>query len=81
MKPMGIIIAVVVAVLLVFIGYTYLNQPQPMSERLDNAGAQLGNGNVGEAFDELGNETRGDKLTDDMNDASEAVTPAPANAQ
>ena len=81
MKPMGIIIAVVVAVLVVFVGYSYLNQPQPMSERLDNAGTELGNGNVGEAFDELGNETRGDKLSDDLNDAKEAVTPAPSNTQ
>lgn len=81
MKPMGIIIAVVVAVLLVFIGYSYLNQPQPMSERIDNAAGELGNGNVGEAFNELGNETRGEKLSDDLSDAAGALTPSPTTAQ
>lgn len=79
MKPMGIIIAVVVAVLVVFIGYTYMSQPQPMSERLDHAGTALGNGNVGEAFEEMGHETRGDKITDDINDAAEAVAPSTTN--
>lgn len=81
MKPAGILIAIVVAVLIVFIGYTYLNQPQPMSERFDNAASQLGNGNLGEAVDEMGNETRGDKLTDDMNDAVDNVAPVSGTAQ
>ncbi len=81
MKPIGIIIAVVVAVLIAFIGYNYMNQPQPMSERIDNATTELGNGNIGEALDEAGNETRGDKVTEDLNDAADAVAPAPATAQ
>jgi hypothetical protein len=81
MKPIGIIIAVILAVLIVFIGYNYLNQPQPMSERLDNAAGALGNGNLGEALDEAGNETRGDKITDDLNDAGNALTASPTTAQ
>jgi uncharacterized membrane protein (DUF106 family) len=66
-----IIIAIIVGLIAAYVGYNYMNQPQPMSERIDNTATQLGNGNLGEAVDEAGNATKGEKLQDDLKDATQ----------
>lgn len=71
-----LVIALVIGILAAFGAYMYLRQPEPAGERLDNAVDQLKRGNLGEAGDELNNETRGDKLRDDLQDA---VPNQPAN--
>ena len=64
-------VAVMVALGLVtaVVAYNYLNEPEPVANRMENAADQLGAGRLGEALDELGNETRGEKIQDDVQDA------------
>ena len=71
MKIPMILIAVLVGLIVAYLGYNYLNQPQPMSDRIDNTLNELGNGNVGEAADEAGNSTIGEKINDDVKDATQ----------
>ena len=76
MRTPVIIAAIVVGLIAAFVGYSYMQQPRPLSDRLESGIDQLGNGNVGEAMQEVGNETQGDKLKDDLNDLTQ---PASAN--
>lgn len=69
MKPVSVIIVLVLAVVVALVAYNYFEKPEPLSDRLGNAVDELGNGNVREAGDELGNETRGDKAVDEIKDA------------
>lgn len=75
MKISTVIIAVVVGLVAAFAGYTYLNQPRPMSDRLGGGADELAHGNFGKAADEVGDRTNGDKLSTDVKDA----TQPPAN--
>lgn len=63
-----ILIAIIVGLIAAYVGYAYLNQPQPMSDRIDNTVTELGAGNFGEAADEASNATIGDKISDDVQD-------------
>ena len=78
MRTPVLIAAIVVGLIAAFIGYSYMQQPRPLSDRIDSSIDQLGNGNLGEAGDELGNQTQGEKIMDDVNDATAPAT-APAN--
>ena len=71
MKTPVILISIVVGLIAAYVGYSYMNQPQPMSNRIDNTATQIGNGDVGEALDEAGNATMGDKLKDDIKDVTQ----------
>lgn len=77
MRTPVIIAAIVVGLIAAFVGYSYMQQPRPLSDRLESGVDQLGQGNLGEAAQEVGNETQGEKLQDDLNDLT---TPAPAPA-
>jgi hypothetical protein len=68
MRTPVIIAAIVVGLIAAFIGYNYMQQPRPLSDRLEGGIDQIGQGNLGEAADEVGNETQGEKLTDDVQD-------------
>lgn len=74
MKIPLILIAVLVGLIAAYAGYNYLNQPLPMSDRIDNTVNELGNGNIGEAADEAGNSTVGDKINDEVKDATQPAT-------
>lgn len=76
MKTPVILVAIIVGLIAAYLGYNYMNQPQPLSDRIDNTVTELGNGNVGEAADEAGNATMGDKITDEVKDVTQ-----PAAAQ
>lgn len=69
MKPVNVIIVLVLAVVVALVAYNYFQQPEPVGDRVGNAIDQLSNGNVREAGDELGNQTRGDKAMDEVKDA------------
>jgi len=71
-----ILLAVIVGALLVIIAYGYLSQPQPMSERFDNAASELGDGNIGNALDQMDNQTVGEQIGDNIEDAAQAVSPS-----
>ncbi len=71
MKTPMLIIAIIVGLIAAYVGYSYLNQPMPMSDRIDNTVGELGNGNIGEAADEASNSTVGEKLNDDLQDATQ----------
>lgn len=74
MRTPVIIAAIVVGLIAAFIGYNYMQQPRPLSDRLESGIDELGKGNVGEAADEVGNQTQGDKITDDVKDAVSPTT-------
>ncbi|RYG61360.1 MAG: hypothetical protein EON60_03855 [Alphaproteobacteria bacterium] len=78
MRAPVIIAAIVVGLIAAFVGYNYMQQPRPLSDRLESGVDQLGEGNLGEAAQEVGNETQGEKLKDDLNDMT-TPEPAPAN--
>jgi hypothetical protein len=69
MKPVNVIIVLVLAVVVALVAYNYFEQPEPVGNRVSNAIDQLSNGNVSEAGDELKNQTRGDKMIDQVEDA------------
>ncbi|RYG61488.1 MAG: hypothetical protein EON60_03365 [Alphaproteobacteria bacterium] len=80
MRAPVIISAIVVGLIAAFVGYNYMQQPRPLSDRLESGVDQLGAGNLGEAAQEVGNETQGEKLQDDLNDmTTPEPAPAPAN--
>lgn len=78
MKPAVILIAVLIGAVAAYVGYTYMNTERPLSDRLESTIDAAGQGNLGEAADEAGNTTYGDKLNDDLKDAVDSVTPTPA---
>lgn len=80
MRAPVIIAAIVVGLIAAFVGYNYMQQPRPLSDRLESGIDQLGEGNIGEAAQEVGNETQGEKLKDDLNDLTQPTEPAPAPA-
>lgn len=67
------IIALLIVALVAVAGYLYMNQERTAGERLGDSLDALNDGNLGEAVDEMGNETKGDKVIDEMKDA---VAPA-----
>lgn len=69
MKPVNVIIVLVLAVIVALVAYNYFEKPQPLGDRVGNAVNELSVGNTTEALDELGNETRGDKIVDEVKDA------------
>ncbi len=69
MVAVGLVVAVV--------AFNYFNTPEPLSNRMEGAVDNLGAGRMGEAMDELNNQTRGEAIADDMNDL---LTPSPSNA-
>ena len=68
MRTPVIILAVIVGLVAAFVGYNYMQQPRPLSDRLESGVDQLGAGNLGEAANEVGNETQGEKITEDVQD-------------
>ncbi len=81
MRPPVIIAAIIVGLIAAFVGYNYMQQPRPLSDRLESGIDRLGEGNVGEAVQEVGHQTQGEKLKDDLHDLTtpSEPTPAPAN--
>lgn len=66
-------LTMVLALILVFVAgmvvYERLHDPRPAEDVLNDAMGELKQGNINEAFDEMGNTTPLDKAKDDMNDA------------
>lgn len=63
------ILYVVLAVVVGWLGYAYFNEPKPLGERFDRAASELRDGEGGRALESLGNSTRGEQLEDDVRDA------------
>lgn len=72
-----ILVLILAALAVVGVAY-YFNQPRTVEERMDAAGSELGNGNFGQAIQEMGNETQGEKI---QNDVQDAIDTPPAGAQ
>lgn len=68
------VLLVVVALLAAVIAYNYLTEPRPLEERLDSAAEQLGQGNIGNAIDEVENKTPMEQISEGVNDAVENVS-------
>jgi hypothetical protein len=71
-----ILVLILAALAVVGVAY-YFNQPRTVEERMDAAGTELGDGNFGQAIQEMGNETEGERI---QNNIDEAIT-TPAEAQ
>ena len=68
---LSILLAAVAAVAVVY----FLQQPRSMEDRMDSAAEQLSEGNLGNALENLGNETNGQQLQSDLENAAESMDP------
>jgi hypothetical protein len=64
----------ILAAILVLVLYVQWNTPRPTSERVADSLNELNKGNLGRAAQELGNETYGDKVTSNVENAVSDTT-------
>lgn len=69
-SPIALLLVVVLAALAGFMIYDKMNEPRDGGEVMSDTVNELQNGNIGEAFDEMGNTTPMDKAKDEVNDAT-----------
>ena len=65
-RPLAAVLLLVLLACLGYLAYSYVTQEIPLSEKLDNASHQLDQGHLGQAVGELNNQTRGDKMQNDL---------------
>lgn len=67
-----LLILVGIAVVAV-VAWQKMNEPRTPGEKMDAALEQLGNGNLGQAADEIRNDTPADQVSDAINDGIDRV--------
>lgn len=73
------VIAYILVLIIVLIGglfiYQKMQEPRTLGENIDSAAGELKQGNVGNAVQELGTQTEGEKLQNDVQQAVSATNP------
>jgi len=75
----GSVIAYLLVIVIILIGglfvYQKMQEPRTLGENIDSAAGELKDGNLGNAVQEMGTQTEGEKLQNDVNQATDAVKP------
>ena len=63
-------LAVIIGLIVAYAGYNYLQQPRPLGDRIDDTVGELKQGNLGNAVDEAGSATNGEKINTEIDHAT-----------